>query len=82
MDFTIRVGRGALMKAKKPKSRAGELLDIGGCIFFDGARDIRMWSDETPGVTASEGQVKGFWVISLGCFPWQKAFDGTCIQTA
>jgi hypothetical protein len=34
MVFAIRVGRGALMKARKPKNRAGELLDTGGCIFL------------------------------------------------
>jgi hypothetical protein len=51
------------MRARRPKNRAGELLDTGGCLF-DGARDMWMWSDETPGGTSSEGQVRGFRVIS------------------
>ncbi len=30
---------------KSPKNIAGELLDTGGCIFFNGASDMWMWSD-------------------------------------
>jgi hypothetical protein len=52
------------MRARKPENRAGELSDMGGCTFFDGARDMWMWSDETPGGMSSEGQVRGFRVIS------------------
>jgi hypothetical protein len=52
------------MRVRKPKNRAGELLDMGVYFFFDRARDMWMWSDETPGGTSSEGQVRGFWVIS------------------
>ncbi len=29
MVFMIQVGRGALMRARKPENRAGELLDTG-----------------------------------------------------
>jgi hypothetical protein len=52
------------MRARKPKNRTDELLDAGGCIFFDGVRHMWMWSDETPGGTSSEGQARGLWVIS------------------
>ncbi len=34
------------MRARKPKNRTGELLNMGGCIF-DGVRDCG-WSNETP----------------------------------
>jgi hypothetical protein len=34
MVFAIRVGKGALMRVRKPENRAGELLDMGGCIFL------------------------------------------------
>jgi hypothetical protein len=34
MVFAIRVGRGALMRVRKPKNRAGELLDMGGYIIL------------------------------------------------
>jgi hypothetical protein len=78
--FAIRVGRGALMRVRNPENRAGELLGTGDCIFFDRARDIGKWSDETPGGTSSEGQVRGFQVTSSGCFPRGKASNRTCIQ--
>jgi hypothetical protein len=70
--FAIRVGRGALMRVRKPKNRAGEPLGTGGCICFDRARDMWMWSDETPGGTSSGGQVRGFWVTFSGCFSDKK----------
>jgi hypothetical protein len=31
-----------------------------------------MWSDETPGGTSSEGQVRGFRVTFSGCFSGEK----------
>jgi hypothetical protein len=40
---------------EKPEYRAGGLLGRGGCIFFDGAGDMWMRSDETPVGTPSGG---------------------------
>jgi hypothetical protein len=40
--------------------------------FFDGARDMWMWNDETPGGKSSEGQVRGFQSFSEVVFPGGK----------
>ncbi len=46
--FPLRIMTGSDEGEEKSQNRAGELLDTGGCIYFDRASDMWMWSDRTP----------------------------------
>jgi hypothetical protein len=72
MVFAIQVGRGALMRARKPKNRAGELLDMGGCIFLMEPDTCGCGVMRPPGVHHLEGKLGAFESFLEVVFPGGK----------